>query len=82
MRARRFQAGRACSSARATAESREPPSAQAARKAASPSAAEDYAGPGMPSNVELVRAAVALVEQLGCRPATIADAAAILVLPR
>jgi uncharacterized protein (DUF849 family) len=43
---------------------------------------EDYAGPSTPSNVELVRAAVALVERLGCRPATIAEAAAILGLPR
>jgi uncharacterized protein (DUF849 family) len=43
---------------------------------------EDYAGPGTPSNVELVRAAVALIERLGCRPASIADAAAMLALPR
>jgi uncharacterized protein (DUF849 family) len=43
---------------------------------------EDYAGPGTPGNVELVGAAVSLVERLGCRPATIAEAAQILALPQ
>lgn len=43
---------------------------------------EDYAGPGTPSNVELVRETVALLARLGRRPATIAEAAAILGLPR
>lgn len=43
---------------------------------------EDYAGPGTPSNVELVRACVALVERLGGRAATISEAAAILGLKR
>ena len=39
---------------------------------------EDYAGPAVPSNAELLRAAVALVERLGCTPATIAETRAIL----
>jgi uncharacterized protein (DUF849 family) len=43
---------------------------------------EDYAGPDTPSNVALVRAAVALIERLGCRPAGIQEAAGILALPR
>jgi 3-keto-5-aminohexanoate cleavage enzyme len=43
---------------------------------------EDYAGSGTPTNVELVRACVDLVERLGGRPATIAEAAGILGLPR
>ena len=43
---------------------------------------EDYAGPGAPSNVELVHACVELVERLGCRPATVAEAAEILGLQR
>ena len=43
---------------------------------------EDHGGSGAPTNVELVRAAVALVERLGCRPATIHEAAALLELPR
>lgn len=43
---------------------------------------EDYAGPGTPSNVELVRACVTLVERLGGRAATIAETAAILGLQR
>jgi len=43
---------------------------------------EDYAGPGTPTNVDLVREAIALVRRLGRRPATIDEAAAILGLPR
>jgi uncharacterized protein (DUF849 family) len=43
---------------------------------------EDFAGSGTPTNVELIRAAVALIERLGCRPATIHEAAALLELPR
>ena len=39
---------------------------------------EDYAGPAVPSNADLLRAAVALVERLGCTPATIAETRAIL----
>jgi len=42
---------------------------------------EDYAGPRQPSNVELVREAVALVQALGGHAASIAEAAAILGLP-
>ncbi len=43
---------------------------------------EDYAGPGRPTNVELVRAAVALVERLGCHAASFEETAKILGLPR
>jgi uncharacterized protein (DUF849 family) len=43
---------------------------------------EDYAGPRRPTNVALVQDAVALIRRLGRRPATIAEAAAILGLPR
>ena len=39
---------------------------------------EDHAGPGEPSNAELVRAAVALVERLGRTPATIVQTREIL----
>lgn len=43
---------------------------------------EDYAGPRTPSNVELVREAVAVVELAGGTVATCEDAARILQLPR
>jgi uncharacterized protein (DUF849 family) len=43
---------------------------------------EDYAGPGTPRNVELVREAVALIQRLGRRAATIEEAAGVLGLPR
>jgi uncharacterized protein (DUF849 family) len=43
---------------------------------------EDYAGPDAPSNVELVTACVALIERLGCRPATVAEAGALLGFSR
>jgi 3-keto-5-aminohexanoate cleavage enzyme len=39
---------------------------------------EDWEGPGEASNAELLRAAVALVERLGCTPATGAEARTIL----
>jgi 3-keto-5-aminohexanoate cleavage enzyme len=39
---------------------------------------EDHAGPGEPSNADLLRAAVALVERLGRAPATCAEARRIL----
>jgi uncharacterized protein (DUF849 family) len=42
---------------------------------------EDYAGPDVPSNAELLRAAVALVERLGRAPASIAQARRILGVP-
>jgi 3-keto-5-aminohexanoate cleavage enzyme len=42
---------------------------------------EDFAGASRPSNIELVQEAVALVRRLGCRPATIDEAAQILGLP-
>ena len=42
---------------------------------------EDYAGPGEPSNAELLRSAVALVERLGHTPATIAETRALLGVP-
>lgn len=42
---------------------------------------EDYAGPGTPTNAELLDAAVDLVAGLGRRPATIAQARAWLDLP-
>jgi uncharacterized protein (DUF849 family) len=42
---------------------------------------EDYAGPGEPSNLDLLRAAVALVEGLGRAPATTAQARQILGVP-
>jgi 3-keto-5-aminohexanoate cleavage enzyme len=42
---------------------------------------EDYAGPGEPSNLDLLRAAVALVEGLGRAPATAAQARRILGVP-
>lgn len=43
---------------------------------------EDYAGPKRPTNEELVREAVALVQKMGGRVATCEEAAAILGLPR
>jgi 3-keto-5-aminohexanoate cleavage enzyme len=42
---------------------------------------EDYAGPGEPSNLDLLRAAVALVEGLGRAPATTAQTRRILGVP-
>jgi 3-keto-5-aminohexanoate cleavage enzyme len=42
---------------------------------------EDYAGPDQPTNAELLRAAVGLVERLGHTPATIAETRAILGVP-
>jgi 3-keto-5-aminohexanoate cleavage enzyme len=42
---------------------------------------EDYAGPGEPSNLDLLRAAVAVVEGLGRTPATTAQARQILGVP-
>lgn len=42
---------------------------------------EDYAGPGTPRNVELVRAVVAMAERAGRPVATRAEAAALLRLP-
>ena len=42
---------------------------------------EDYSGPDEPSNAELVRGVVELVERLGRRPATIAETRAILGVP-
>jgi len=42
---------------------------------------EDYAGPGEPSNLDLLRAAVAVVEGLGRAPATTAQARRILGVP-
>jgi uncharacterized protein (DUF849 family) len=42
---------------------------------------EDYAGPDEPSNLDLLRAAVALIEGLGRAPATIAQARRILGVP-
>jgi uncharacterized protein (DUF849 family) len=39
---------------------------------------EDWAGAGEPSNADLLRAAVALVERLGRTPATIPDARRVL----
>ena len=42
---------------------------------------EDYAGPGEPSNLDLLRAAVALVEGLERAPATTAQARRILGVP-
>jgi 3-keto-5-aminohexanoate cleavage enzyme len=42
---------------------------------------EDWAGPGTPTNAELLDGAVALVERLGRRPATSAEARAILGVP-
>ena len=42
---------------------------------------EDYAGPGEPSNLDLLRAAVALVERLGRAPATTVQARRILGVP-
>ena len=43
---------------------------------------EDYAGPEQPSNVEIVRAAVALCDEVGRPIATPSEAAKILHLPR
>ncbi|MCW0216433.1 MAG: 3-keto-5-aminohexanoate cleavage protein [Pseudonocardia sp.] len=43
---------------------------------------EDFAGPGTPSNTELVRGAVELLDRLGTRPATIAETRGILGLAR
>jgi 3-keto-5-aminohexanoate cleavage enzyme len=42
---------------------------------------EDYAGPGEPSNLDLLRAAVALISGLGHAPASIAQARQILGVP-
>lgn len=42
---------------------------------------EDYGGPGQPTNMELLEAAVAACNAAGRRPATPAEAAAILGLP-
>lgn len=42
---------------------------------------EDYAGPNEPSNLDLLRAAVDVVEKLGREPATIAQARRILDVP-
>jgi 3-keto-5-aminohexanoate cleavage enzyme len=42
---------------------------------------EDYAGPAVPDDIELLNSAVALVERLGHAPATIAEARAILGVP-
>jgi 3-keto-5-aminohexanoate cleavage enzyme len=42
---------------------------------------EDYAGPGEPSNLDLLRAVVGVVEGLGHTPATIAQARRILGVP-
>jgi len=42
---------------------------------------EDYAGPGQPSNVELVKRAVALVHESGRRVSTAVETATILDLP-
>jgi uncharacterized protein (DUF849 family) len=42
---------------------------------------EDYAGPGEPSNLDLLRAAVAIVEGLGRAPATAAQTRRILGVP-
>jgi uncharacterized protein (DUF849 family) len=42
---------------------------------------EDHAGPGTPSNDQLLDAAVALVERLGHRPATCAEAREVLGVP-
>jgi uncharacterized protein (DUF849 family) len=44
-------------------------------------ALEDYAGPGEPSNLDLLRAAVALVAGLGHAPASTAQARQILGIP-
>jgi uncharacterized protein (DUF849 family) len=42
---------------------------------------EDYAGPGKPSNLDLLRAAVALISGLGHAPASTAQARQILGVP-
>jgi 3-keto-5-aminohexanoate cleavage enzyme len=42
---------------------------------------EDYAGPGTPSNADLLRGALALLDRLGRTPATITQARAILGVP-
>ena len=42
---------------------------------------EDYAGPGEPSNLELLQGLLEVIERLGKRPATPDEAAAILGLP-
>jgi len=42
---------------------------------------EDYSGPDEPSNAELVRGVMDLLERLGRPPATIAEARAILGVP-
>ena len=42
---------------------------------------EDYAGPGEPSNLDLLRAAVALIAGLGHAPASTAQARQILGVP-
>lgn len=41
---------------------------------------EDHAGPGEPSNADLLRSVVALLERLGCAPATIPETRTILGL--
>jgi uncharacterized protein (DUF849 family) len=42
---------------------------------------EDYAGPQVPTDIELLQGAVALVERLGRAPATIAEARGIIGVP-
>jgi uncharacterized protein (DUF849 family) len=42
---------------------------------------EDYAGPDEPSNADLLRGAVALVERLGRAPASIAETRRLLGVP-
>jgi 3-keto-5-aminohexanoate cleavage enzyme len=42
---------------------------------------EDYAGPGEPSNLDLLHAAVAVIDGLGRAPATAAQARQILGVP-
>lgn len=42
---------------------------------------EDYAGPAVPSNLELLAGAVALVERLGREPATSAEARQVIGVP-
>ena len=43
---------------------------------------EDYAGPGEPSNLELLEALLEVIERAGKRPATPDEAAAILGICR
>jgi 3-keto-5-aminohexanoate cleavage enzyme len=42
---------------------------------------EDHAGPGEPSNADLLRGALALLDRLGRAPATVAETRALLGLP-